>query len=300
MLPTPEITRLVEQDPLDPGRRAGGPCARTPSSSNAGSSGSRAMCAISGGSSAPPAETARPPNIRWSTNRSSAPPSSSAKRTRRCFSGTAVGAAAPAADRSSRGGRGGRRRCRAAARGTCRAAGRRRPAGRPGPRRSRPARPGDGAPDAGGAPRRRRSGDRPRAASRPRRTTSTSGSSGTGGQASAAGRSTVSSGDRDAAAGRRRRARGRPSRRPAARPPSWTGPRRGRTVAADAHLGGEGLGVVGAVVLDDVLRHAEGVLGATAPAGWSSSPGRRRARPPRPSAGRTAGGRRRRPPRSRR
>ena len=31
------------------------------------------MCAISGGTSAPPSETARPPNIRWSTNRSSRP-----------------------------------------------------------------------------------------------------------------------------------------------------------------------------------------------------------------------------------
>ena len=29
------------------------------------------MCAISGGSSAPPSETASPPNIRWSTNLSS-------------------------------------------------------------------------------------------------------------------------------------------------------------------------------------------------------------------------------------
>ena len=46
------------------------------------------MCAISGGSSAPPAETDSPPNIRWSTNRSSRPSAApeSASRTRRCLS----------------------------------------------------------------------------------------------------------------------------------------------------------------------------------------------------------------------
>ena len=54
-----------------PGRRAGGPAATKASSSKSGSSGSRAMWAISGGSSAPPGETESPPNIRWSTNRSS-------------------------------------------------------------------------------------------------------------------------------------------------------------------------------------------------------------------------------------
>ena len=59
-----------------------------------------------------------------------------------------------------------------------------------------------------------------------------------------------------------RRSRRTPSRRRPARPPSWSGPRRCRRAAsADAHLGGEGLHVVGAVVLDDVLGHAERVLG---------------------------------------
>ena len=77
--------------------------------------------------------------------------------------------------------------------------------------------------------------------------------------------------------------------------------RRGRSGrVADADLGGEGLRVVGAVVLDDVLGHAERVLRRRAPAGWSSSPGRRRARRRRPSAGRRAGARPARRPRSRR
>ena len=51
------------------------------------------MWAISGGSSAPPAETERPPNIRWSTNRSSRPSAapSSAIRTRRWRSGAESG-----------------------------------------------------------------------------------------------------------------------------------------------------------------------------------------------------------------
>ena len=52
-------------------------------------------------------------------------------------------------------------------------------------------------------------------------------------------------------------------------------------LVADADLRGEGLLVVGAVVLDDVLGHAEAVRRRRAPAGRSSSPGRRRApRPP--------------------
>ena len=63
---------------------------------------------------------------------------------------------------------------------------------------------------------------------------------------------------------------------------------------AHPHLGGEGLHVVGALVLDDVLGDAEAVLGGRAPGGRSSSPGRRRA-PTRPrSAGRRAGARPRR------
>ena len=74
--------------------------ATTSSRSKSGSSGSRPMWAISGGSTAPPVETISPPNIRWSTKcsafsvpeeardepsrRAAAP--SRRRRTRRCFS----------------------------------------------------------------------------------------------------------------------------------------------------------------------------------------------------------------------
>ena len=69
---------------------------------------------------------------------------------------------------------------------------------------------------------------------------------------------------------------------------------------ADAHLRGEGLLVVGALVLDDVLRDAEGVLGGELlQAGLPVQAGAE-ARRGLASAGRTAGGRRARRPRSRR
>src|SRR6478735_11184853 len=87
MLPTPETTFWLSSSRLIPDslRRT----RRTNSaSSNSGSSGSRAMCAISGGTTPPPSETASPPNIRWSTNRSSRPGWSGPRtiRTRRCLS----------------------------------------------------------------------------------------------------------------------------------------------------------------------------------------------------------------------
>ena len=117
MLPTPEISVWSSSRRLMPAVRA--PDAATnASSSNSGSNGSRAMWAISGGSSAPPSETDSPPNIRWSTKRSSpAPVGRRAARAGR--SGPAGGARRGAgrlhqrAGRSCRGGRGARRRCRA-------------------------------------------------------------------------------------------------------------------------------------------------------------------------------------------
>ena len=72
MLPTPEMRFWSSSWRLIPEARRR-TFATNASSSNSGSSGSRAMCAISGGSSAPPAETDSPPNIRWSTNLSSRP-----------------------------------------------------------------------------------------------------------------------------------------------------------------------------------------------------------------------------------
>ena len=98
---------------------------------------SRAMWAISGGRSAPPADTDSPPNIRWSTKRSSRSSSAPSRRSGRRWRSSGRGGLA-AAGRSCRGGRAARRRCRAAARGTCRDAGPRRCGARRGPRRSRP------------------------------------------------------------------------------------------------------------------------------------------------------------------
>ena len=63
------------------------------------------------------------------------------------------------------------------------------------------------------------------------------------------------------------------------------------TVAGEDDGGGEGLGVVGALVLDAGSRARRGRGRRRAPGGWSSSPGRRRGWRPRPASGRTAGGR---------
>src|SRR3569623_350768 len=80
MMPMPETSPSSSSRRLIPAVRRR-TFATNRSSSNSGSNGSRAMWAISAGSSAPPSDTARPPNIRWSTNRSSRSPRSN--RTRR-------------------------------------------------------------------------------------------------------------------------------------------------------------------------------------------------------------------------
>ena len=151
------------------------------------------------------------------------------------------------------------------ARGTCRGAGPPRCAGRRGRRRSRRAarvaayrarvqhlHGGDGAPRTCRA--------------RPARTTSTSGSSGTGGRAysaEAARRtaniSLLTSSAIAAAAGRRRRRRSRrtPSRRPLLGLLLGAADAVAVEPLADADLGGEGLHVVGALGLDEVLGDAE-------------------------------------------
>src|SRR4051794_1101532 len=120
MLPTPETSVWSSRARLTPVRRLR-QRATSAFSSRVGSSGSRAMCATWGGSHgpegvqtprfAPPrppgppsavgtrGTTSRPPNIRWSTNRSSRPcaaelsepPSSRLIRTRRCRSASAPG-----------------------------------------------------------------------------------------------------------------------------------------------------------------------------------------------------------------
>ena len=80
----PGDQRLVEQRPLDLGVLARAARPRTPRRRRAGPSG-RGRCARSR-PAAPrrPAETARPPNVRWSTKRSCGPPSAKVNRTRRC------------------------------------------------------------------------------------------------------------------------------------------------------------------------------------------------------------------------
>src|SRR5512145_2471656 len=92
MFPTPEIRVWSRRRRLTPDVRRRTRSTKR-SSSNSGSMGSRAMWAISAGSSAPPGERESPPNIRWSTNRSSSAsalpacspsgPPERAKRTRR-------------------------------------------------------------------------------------------------------------------------------------------------------------------------------------------------------------------------
>src|SRR6478672_2822748 len=275
MLPTPDTRPWSSSCRLIPDVRRR--TRRTnSSSSNSGSRGSRAMWAISVGSSAPPAETDRPPNMRWSTNRSSLPragegraPSkgllssapSSERRTRRWRSLGASGgctsscplmprwpsSASPLSSGSQR--YLPRRRAALIRRPSSAAA---KPAG---PRRSR--RTGRGWSTSTRvivAPTTWRSS--------PARTTSTSGSSGTV-SAGSVGHDGAARGARggvlDAEVGGdlavRRLGGGllglllRPAHAVAVEG------------VADPDLGGEGLHVVGAVVLDDVLGDAEAVLG---------------------------------------
>src|SRR5215207_2413181 len=86
MLPMPLTSVWSSRARLRPVRRR----RRAPAnaaSSNSGSSGSRAMCATGSGSPAGSVSTsASPPNVRWSTKRSSGPPSVNDRRTRRCTS----------------------------------------------------------------------------------------------------------------------------------------------------------------------------------------------------------------------
>src|SRR3954447_18232164 len=89
MLPTPEMRVWSSSARFTPVCRRRS-AATNSSSTNAGSTGSRAMCEISRGNSAPPGERARPPNVRWSTKRSSGPSSSNRNRIRRWVSSGAL------------------------------------------------------------------------------------------------------------------------------------------------------------------------------------------------------------------
>ncbi len=110
---------------------------------------------------APACPRSTPPKVRWSTKRSSRPPSVKPIRTCRCFSSGRVRRLRRATGRSCRGGRRAPRRSRrrrtAATRGTCRAGTPPRPGRRPGGRRDPARRPGAGARPGRDVPRRTRS-----------------------------------------------------------------------------------------------------------------------------------------------
>src|SRR4051794_17098801 len=255
MLPTPETTVWLSRIRLMPEalRRT----RRTNSaSSNPGSRGSRAMWVSSAGSAAPAGENDRPPNIRWSTNLRSTGPSCpvapSRNRTRRCRSaGASAGCTSswPLMPRCPR-------RASPESSGSQRYLPRRRAAvkTRPVSRAAKSSAPG----------RCRRTGRgcststdsivrSSTCASRPRRTTSTSGSSGTGGGRRALGPGGLRELVGERAVRRLRRLLLGLLLRPADAVAVQS--------VGDPHLGGEGLHVVRTGVLDDVLRHAEIVLG---------------------------------------
>src|SRR6478672_279504 len=248
MLPTPDTTVWSRRIRLTPEARRR-TAATNASSSKSGSTGSRAMWAISGGSSAPPGETDSPPNIRWSTNRSSPAPCS-VNRTRRCRSSgapTGCTSSCPLIPRWPR-------TASPLSSGSQRYLPRR--------RAPRTVRPVVSAAKSAAPARWRRTGRgwststrsmrRPTTcASRPRRTTSTSGSSGTEGSGSAGRDVAVGGGDGDV------------GRLGGLLLGLLLGPAGAVPVEAlaDLDLGGEGLLVVGALVRDDVLGDAEGVLG---------------------------------------
>ena len=233
MLPTPEIRRLVEQQPLD--RRTCGAATRRTNSVVVELRVERVAGDVRDLGRQLGAARRRPTGRRTSAGRRSAARS--------------PGLGAAAAEREpdpqvALVGRAGRLDEQLAAhaevaeqgvavverraRGTCRGGGRPRSGGRSARRRSRPGRGGRGAPAAGGAPRptrwcgRRRGARGRRGRSRPRAARARCRSS--------AGRSTGAGGDRLGTGGRSgRRARRTPSRRRPARPPSWSGRRRCRS-----------------------------------------------------------------------
>src|SRR3954466_8264869 len=88
MLPTPPINVWSSRARLTSVRRRRSAALKA-ASSKVGSSGSIAMCARRGGMPAPSSplsSTARPPKVRWSTKRSSRPPSVNLRRARKCVS----------------------------------------------------------------------------------------------------------------------------------------------------------------------------------------------------------------------
>ena len=125
MLPMPPIERLVEQRPLDPGAPAAQRGGERGQRRRRGPAG-RGRCARSRPGPPSPASgsTDSPPNVRWSTKRSSRPPSVNANRARRCVPSGASGGSTSSWPLMPEVGRAGPRRAvarPAAATGTCRA-----------------------------------------------------------------------------------------------------------------------------------------------------------------------------------
>src|SRR3954452_9823457 len=255
MLPTPPISVWSSRARLTSVCRRRSAAVKE-SASNRGSSGSIAMCASRGGMSSPSgaSSTARPPNVRWSTKRSSRPPSVNRTRARRCTSSGSSGFSTSSCPLIPR--------CATRARpdgapsgsasGSHRYFPRRRAAGSVRPvsaatkwsvpsRCRRTARGWCTSTEATVRPATQRS--------RPRRTTSTSGSSGT----SAPRGSAVGSRGEGAPGGFRGLLLGGLLRPAGAHPAD---------LAGQHHDRGEGLGVVGTVVLDVVDRSAQALAGA--------------------------------------
>ena len=230
------------------------------SSSNSASSGSRAMCAISGARRPRPSETASPPNIRWSTNRSSRSgwPSSTNRTRRLRSSGTPGGCTSiwPLMPRWPR-------RASPLSRESQRYFPRRWAAVkvRPVRRAAKSAGPaGGGVRGAGAGRRRRRSGGPGRGprgrCGRPRPREAQASPAGDARRGPAEAPRRVAGGQLGAqgpVGGLGRLLLGLLLRPADAAPVQPLG---------DADPGGEGLHVVGALVLDDVLGHAEVVQGA--------------------------------------
>src|SRR3954468_6259410 len=257
MLPTPPISVWSSSARLTSVCRRRS-AAEKPASSKPGSSGSIAMCATRVGR--PPSgasSTARPPNVRWSTKRSSRPPSVNVNRARRCASSGCDGFSTSSCPLIPR--------CATSAVPVAVPSGSASGSHRYLPRRWAPAnvRAGSAAtkcavpPRCGGTARGWETSTaatvRPATQrSRPRRTTSTSGSSGT-----------------PSAPGGRRGGGGLGRDRP---PGHLGGLLLGgllgaagagaADLAGQQHGGGEDLGVVGAVVLDPVAGRAEPAGGA--------------------------------------
>ena len=180
MLPTPEIRVWSSSARLTPVRRRRS-AADHATGSNAGSNGSGATCAERQRHAVrrqPVVASDRPPNVRWSTNRSSGPPSAKRNRARRCGPSGVSRSDGEELPGHAEVGEQLRAVVERQPQVLAAAAGRRRLDGRPAGRRSRPARADSGAACGRRRPRPSRISRPTTQRSSPARTVSTSGSSG--------------------------------------------------------------------------------------------------------------------------